>query len=120
MQPSSLRLRPRHCHCRPQIGVAGPREQSRALGRRRGGRRRYMSGEWEYDPYEYAEELAAGQDLGRSDLADSRRTDDERGGMTRRERLARGGAGAAAVGGLGALAGPAAAATSEVDASGKF
>ena len=78
-----------------------------------------MSGEWEYDPYEYAEELAAGQDLGGSDLADSQRTED-RHGMTRRELLARGGAGAAAVGGLGALAGPAAAATSEVDASGKF
>ena len=35
-----------------------------------------MSGEWEYDPYEYAEELAAGEDLGRSDLSrpDGRRT----------------------------------------------
>ena len=81
-----------------------------------------MSGEWEYDPYEYAEELAAGQDLGQSDLSEPSRQGDRR-GMTRRELLARGGAGAAAVGGLGALAGPAAAATggsSEVDASGKF
>ena len=31
-----------------------------------------MSGEWEYDPYEYAEELAAGEDLGHSDLAETR------------------------------------------------
>ena len=69
-----------------------------------------MSGEWEYDPYEYAEELAAGEDLGRSDLSRPDRTEDERGGMTRRELIARGGAGAAMVGGLGALAGPAAAA----------
>ncbi len=82
-----------------------------------------MSGEWEYDPYEYAEELAAGEDLGRSDLSTPERTEDERGGLTRRELIARGGAGAAMVGGLGALAGPAAAArqgSSEVDANGKF
>ena len=82
-----------------------------------------MSGEWEYDPYEYAEELAAGEDLGRSDLSRPERAEGERGGMTRRELLARGGAGAAAVGGLGAFAGPAAAASggsSEVDANGKF
>jgi putative spermidine/putrescine transport system substrate-binding protein len=82
-----------------------------------------MSGEWEFDPYEYAEELAAGEDLGRSDLSTPERTEDERGGLTRRELIARGGAGAAMVGGLGALAGPAAAArqgSSEVDANGKF
>ena len=82
-----------------------------------------MSGEWEYDPNEYAEELAAGQDLGHSDLAEPRRMEDERGGMSRRELLARGGAAAAAVGGLGAFAGSAAAASgqsSEVDRNGKF
>jgi putative spermidine/putrescine transport system substrate-binding protein len=72
-----------------------------------------MSEDWEYDPYEYAKELAAGQDVGRSDFAEPRRTEDERGGMSRRELLVRGGAAAAAVGGLGALAGPAAAATSK-------
>ena len=82
-----------------------------------------MSGEWEHDPSEYAEELAAGQDLGRSDLAERRGAEDERGGMSRRELLARGGAAAAAVGGLGAFAGSAAAASgqsSEVDRNGKF
>ena len=35
-----------------------------------------MSGEWEYDPTEYAEELAAGEDLGRSDLSEPQRTED--------------------------------------------
>ena len=82
-----------------------------------------MSGEWEFDPYEYAEELAAGEDLGRSDLSSPERAEGERGRMSRRELLARGGAGAAAIGGLGAFAGPAAAASggsSEVDANGKF
>jgi putative spermidine/putrescine transport system substrate-binding protein len=81
-----------------------------------------MSGEWDYDPYEYAKELEAGSDLGRSDLSTPERTEDERGRLTRRELLARGGAGAAALGGLGALAGPAAAAprSSEVNAQGKF
>jgi putative spermidine/putrescine transport system substrate-binding protein len=82
-----------------------------------------MSEEWEYDPYEYAEELAAGQGHGRSDLAEPRRTEGERGGLSRRELLVRGGAAAAAVGGLGAFAGSAAAArgqSSEVDANGKF
>ena len=41
-----------------------------------------MSGEWEYDPYEYAEELAAGEDLGRSDLSRPERAEGERGRMT--------------------------------------
>ena len=72
-----------------------------------------MSEEWEYDPYEYAKELAEGQDLARSDFSEPRKTEDQRGGISRRELLVRGGAAAAAVGGLGALAGPAAAATSK-------
>ena len=82
-----------------------------------------MSGEWEYDPYEYAEELAAGQGLGPGDLADRQQTEEQRGGLSRRELLVRGGAAAAAVGGLGAFAGSAAAASgssSEVDRNGKF
>ncbi len=82
-----------------------------------------MSREHEYDPYEYAEELAAGQDLGRSDLTGRPRMEDERGGLSRRDLLLRGGAAAAAVGGLGAFAGSAAAAgsrSSEVDSQGKF
>lgn len=82
-----------------------------------------MSREHEYDPYEYAEELAAGQDLGRSDLAGRPRMEDERGGLSRRDLLLRGGAAAAAVGGLGAFAGSAAAAgsrSSEVNSQGKF
>jgi putative spermidine/putrescine transport system substrate-binding protein len=81
-----------------------------------------MSGEYEYDPFEYAKELEAGEDLGRSDLDEPRRGDDQ-GGVNRRDLLVRAGVGAAAVGGLGALAGPAAAGTersSEVDANGKF
>ena len=72
---------------------------------RRGERSTGMSGEWEYDPYEYAEELAAGEDLGRSDLSRPRGAEDERGRLDRRELIARGGAGAAAIGGLGAFAG---------------
>jgi putative spermidine/putrescine transport system substrate-binding protein len=69
-----------------------------------------MSEEYEYDPFEYARELAAGEELGRSDLAEASRTEAEDGrGMTRRDLLIRGGVGAAAVSGLGALAGTAAA-----------
>ena len=81
-----------------------------------------MSGEWEHDPTEYFKELAAGEDLGRSDLSEPQRTD-SRGGLSRRELLLRGGAAAAAVGGMGAFAGTAGAArsrSSEVDADGKF
>jgi putative spermidine/putrescine transport system substrate-binding protein len=76
-----------------------------------------MSGEYEYDPFEFAKELAAGEDLGRSDLSEPRRREDEHGGMSRRDLLVRAGVGAAAAGSLGALAGPAAAETSK---SGKF
>ena len=74
--------------------------------------------EFEYDPFEYAEALAEGEGLGGSDLDEARRSaEDEHRGLTRRDLLVRGGVGAAAVGGLGALAGPAAAKTA---ASGKF
>ena len=34
-----------------------------------------MSGEWENDPTEYLKELAAGEDLGRSDLSEPQRTE---------------------------------------------
>ncbi len=76
-----------------------------------------MNGHDEYDPFEFAQELAAGRDLGRSDLSEPRRGEDESRGLTRRDLLVRAGVGAAAAGGLGALAGPAAAETS---AAGKF
>ena len=81
-----------------------------------------MSGDWEHDPHEYLKELAAGDDLGRSDLSEPRRNDED-GGVNRRELLRRGGIAAAAVGGMGAFAGTAGAASSassEVNADGKF
>ena len=71
-----------------------------------------MSEEFKYDPFEYAKALAEGEDLGRSDLSE-----DVGRGLTRRDLLVKGGVGAAAIGGLGALAGPAAA---KPAASGKF
>ena len=75
-----------------------------------------MSEEFEYDPFEYAEAIAEGQDLGRHDLSEPSRME-EGGGLTRRDLLVKGGVGAAAISGLGALAGTAAAKTSS---SGKF
>jgi putative spermidine/putrescine transport system substrate-binding protein len=75
-----------------------------------------MSEEFEYDPFEYAEAVADGEDLGRSDLSEPRRTEDGE-GLTRRDLLVKGGVSAAAIGSLGALAGTAAAKTSS---SGKF
>lgn len=69
---------------------------------------------WEdYDPFELAKELEAGEDLGRSDL-------DEGWRMNRRDLLAKGAAGAAAVAAGGALAGSAAARDDSVDKNGKF
>jgi putative spermidine/putrescine transport system substrate-binding protein len=68
-----------------------------------------MSEEYEYDPFEYAQALADGEDLGGSDLSEPRRTEEDSAGVTRRDLLIRGGVGAAALGGLGALAGNAAA-----------
>jgi len=75
-----------------------------------------MSGEYEYDPFELAKELEAGEDLGRSDLDEGYR-------LNRRDLIAKGAAGAAAVGVAGALAGSAAAASDRddsVDKNGKF
>jgi putative spermidine/putrescine transport system substrate-binding protein len=73
-----------------------------------------MSNEHEYDPFEYAELLAQGQELGRHDMSEPRKTEDA--GLTRRDLLVKGGVGAAAVAGLGAMAGSATAAP----AQGKF
>src|SRR6185436_11389955 len=75
-----------------------------------------MSGEYEYDPFEYAKALEEGEDLGRSDLDEGYR-------LSRRELLAKGAAGAAVVGAAGALAGSAAGASDRddsVDKNGKF
>src|SRR5262249_58840617 len=76
-----------------------------------------MSEGFDYDPYEYAQLLKEGEDLGRSDLSEPIERDDESRGLTRRELLVKGGVGAAAVAGMGALAGTAAA---KPAASGKF
>ena len=57
-----------------------------------------MSEEFKYDPFEYAKALAEGEDLGRSDLSE-----DVGRGLTRRDLLVKGGVGAAAIGGLGAI-----------------
>jgi putative spermidine/putrescine transport system substrate-binding protein len=68
----------------------------------------------EFDPYEYAEQLGYTDELTRNEFTDpavQRATPrEESRGMTRRDLLVRGGVGAAAVSGLGSLAGPAAAA----------
>ncbi len=72
-----------------------------------------MSGEHEYDPFEYAKALEEGEDLGRSDLDENYR-------LSRRDLLVKGAAGAAAVGAAGALAGSAAAGDDSVDKNGKF
>ena len=69
----------------------------------------------EYDPFEYAELLAQTEELARSELYEPEKTEDA--GLTRRDLLIKGGVGAAAVAGLGSLAGTAAAAPA---ASGKF
>ena len=63
-----------------------------------------MSNEIEYDPYEYAKEVAAGADLARGDFSEPRQP-----ALTRTELLKRGAVGAAAISGAGALAGTAAA-----------
>lgn len=68
----------------------------------------------EFDPYEYAEHLRETQALTRGDHSDPA---PEQSGLTRRSLLARGGVGVAALGGIGALAGRAAAAPAK---SGKF
>jgi putative spermidine/putrescine transport system substrate-binding protein len=74
-----------------------------------------------FDPYEYARELGYTDELSRSDFTDPSvtraSTDEETNGMSRRDLLLRGGVGAAALTGLGAVAGRAAAATEQ---AGKF
>ncbi len=61
-----------------------------------------MSEEYGYDPFEYAQALAEGQDLGHNDLSEARNAQEaERRGLTRRDLLVKGGVGAAAIGGLG-------------------
>jgi putative spermidine/putrescine transport system substrate-binding protein len=67
-----------------------------------------------FDPSEYADQLGYADELGRSDFTDptavrAETPEERRRGMTRRDLLVRGGAGAAAISGVGALAGPAAA-----------
>ena len=76
-----------------------------------------MSNEYhdEYDPFEYARALEEGADLGHSDLSEARPRDDSD-GYSRGELLKRGAAAAAAVSGMGALTGTAAAAPTQ----GKF
>jgi putative spermidine/putrescine transport system substrate-binding protein len=64
----------------------------------------------DYDPREYAEQLGYVDELTRSDFTDPSAARATTPGMSRRELLKRGGVGAAAVAGLGAMAGPAAAA----------
>lgn len=75
-----------------------------------------MSNEYhdEYDPFEYAEQLGHVDELTRGDFTDptvERAKTESELRLSRRDLLVKGGAGAAAVAGLGALAGPAAAAT---------
>lgn len=77
-----------------------------------------MSNEHEYDPFEYAEQLGQVDELTRGDFTDptverAKTASELR--LNRRDLLVKGGVGAAAVAGLGALAGPAAAATSGGD-----
>jgi putative spermidine/putrescine transport system substrate-binding protein len=67
-----------------------------------------------FDPSEYADQLGYADELGRNDFTDptavrAETPEERRRGMTRRDLLVRGGAGAAAISGVGALAGPAAA-----------
>ncbi len=64
----------------------------------------------DYDPYEYAEQLGYTDELTKDDFTDpSAVRATTKSGISRRELLKRGGVGAAAVAGLGAFAGPAAA-----------
>src|SRR5439155_14483402 len=98
-------------HCSVAFALRG----NFLVGRRGERRTARMSDSYEYDPFEYAQALDEGADLGYSDLHE--RGPEERSGLTRRELLKRSAVGAAAVSGVGALAGPAAAGTS---ASGKF
>ena len=67
-----------------------------------------------FDHEEYAKQLAYTDELSRHDLSEPRPAKKEEGrGLTRRDLLVKTGMGAAAVAGLGALAGPAAAKTAK-------
>src|SRR5438105_11199735 len=90
----------------PGSGCRGARHSSRG---RRGERRCELMHD-DHDPLEYAKALEETADLGRNDMSEPR-------GISRRELLKRGAVGAAAVSGVGALAGRASAAASK---SGKF
>ena len=69
-----------------------------------------MSEHEEFDPLEYAEQLGYTDELTTNDFTEPNAIRAEtKSGMTRRELLKRGGVGAAAVAGMGVLAGPAAA-----------
>lgn len=72
----------------------------------------------DYDPHEYARQLGYLDELTKNDFTDpsAARATTDRSGISRRELLKRGGVGAAAVAGLGALAGPAAARPGASDA----
>ena len=65
----------------------------------------------DYDPHEYARQLGYLDELTKNDFTEpgAVRATTERSGISRRELLKRGGVGAAAVAGLGTMAGPAAA-----------
>jgi putative spermidine/putrescine transport system substrate-binding protein len=74
-----------------------------------------MPEEYEFDTGEFLSEVREHQRLTGTEPKDEASS-----GMTRRDLLVKGGVAAAAVGGLGALAGPAAARTSQVNKAGKF
>ena len=52
----------------PAIGVDALRNSRHPRGRGEGKEWLHMSEDYEFDPFEYAQELAAGESLGRSDL----------------------------------------------------
>src|SRR5215471_15963414 len=87
------------------------RGHSKSSRGRRGERSSFMPEEFEVDPGELAAEIREHQRLTGTEPKD------EEGGMTRRSLLVRGGAAAAAVSGVGALAGAAKAAPAK---SGKY
>src|SRR5437762_9656659 len=78
-----------------------------------------------FDPQEYADQLGYTDELGRGDHSDpnlvrAETPEDRHRGLTRRELLKRGGLGAAAIAGGGALVGEAAARPSRAAKSGKY
>src|SRR5712692_4310094 len=80
-----------------------------------------MSDFEEFDPHEYADELGYTDELGRGDYSDptairAETPEERRRGLTRRDLLVKGGVGAAAISGVGALAGTAAARVRSRDA----